>query len=40
MKKIGFYLPHLDLQGTGVATYDYALLNEQILSNQSYVFLG
>ena len=38
MKKIAFYLPHLDLQGTGVATYDYAFFNETMLGNKSFIF--
>jgi len=33
--KIAFYLPHLDIQGTGVCYYDYTLYNEKILGNQS-----
>lgn len=33
--KIAFYQPHLDIQGTGVCYYDYALYNEKILGNKS-----
>ena len=36
MKKIGFYLPHLDLLGTGVSCFDYAYHNEKILGNKSF----
>jgi glycosyltransferase involved in cell wall biosynthesis len=36
--KIGFYLPHLDIQGTGVSCFDYAYYNEKILGNKSYFF--
>ena len=35
MKKIGFYLPHLDITGTGVCCFDYAYYNEKILKNKS-----
>ena len=35
--KIAFYQPHLDIQGTGVSYYDYAVFNEKILGNKSYV---
>lgn len=38
MKKIGFYQPHLDIQGTGVSYFDYAFFNEKILNNKSYMF--
>jgi hypothetical protein len=38
MLNIGFYLPHLDIQGTGVSSYDYAYYNEKILGNKSYFF--
>ena len=38
MKKIAFYLPHLDIQGTGVSSFDYAYYNEKILKNKSYFF--
>lgn len=38
MKKIGFYLPHLDILGTGVSCYDYAYYNEKLLGNESYFF--
>jgi len=38
MKKIGFYLPHLDLQGTGVSLYDYAFFNQSLLGNKSIMF--
>ena len=37
MKKIAFYLPHLDIQGTGVSSYDYAHFNQTILGNKSYM---
>lgn len=37
MKKIAFYQPHLDIQGTGVSYYDYAFYNESLLGNKSYV---
>ena len=37
MKKIAFYLPHLDIQGTGVSNYDYAHFNQTILGNKSYM---
>jgi len=33
--KIAFYQPHLDIQGTGVCYYDYAVYNEKILGNKS-----
>ena len=33
--KIAFYLPHLDIQGTGVCYYDYAVYNERLLGNKS-----
>ena len=36
--KIGFYLPHLDIQGTGVSCFDYAFYNEKLLNNKSYFF--
>ena len=36
-KKIAFYLPHLDIQGTGVSNYDYAHFNQTILGNKSYM---
>jgi len=35
--KIAFYQPHLDIQGTGVCYYDYAVFNQQILGNKSVV---
>lgn len=38
MKKIGFYLPHLDILGTGVSCFDYAFFNEKMLGNKSYFF--
>jgi hypothetical protein len=38
MKRIGFYLPHLDLQGTGVSLYDYAFFNQTLLGNKSVMF--
>tara|TARA_R100001082_G_scaffold108659_1_gene84258 strand:- start:583 stop:1545 length:963 start_codon:yes stop_codon:yes gene_type:complete len=37
MKKIAFYQPHLDIQGTGVSNYDYAHFNQVILGNKSYM---
>jgi hypothetical protein len=37
MKKIAFYQPHLDIQGTGVSYFDYATHNETILGNKSYM---
>ena len=37
MKKIAFYQPHLDIQGTGVSNYDYAHFNQTILGNKSYM---
>jgi hypothetical protein len=37
MKKIAFYQPHLDIQGTGVSNYDYAHFNQTILHNKSYM---
>tara|TARA_Y100000310_G_C20641258_1_gene794054 strand:+ start:984 stop:1946 length:963 start_codon:yes stop_codon:yes gene_type:complete len=37
MKKIAFYQPHLDIQGTGVSNYDYAHFNQAILGNKSYM---
>ncbi|NBO99154.1 MAG: hypothetical protein EBU90_03370 [Proteobacteria bacterium] len=38
MKRIGFYQPHLDIQGTGVSYFDYAFYNEKILNNKSIMF--
>lgn len=38
MKRIGFYQPHLDIQGTGVSYFDYAYYNEKILGNKSIMF--
>lgn len=38
VKTIGFYLPHLDERGTGVAYYEYAYFNEKILGNKSIMF--
>jgi len=38
MKTIGFYQPHLDIQGTGVSYFDYAYHNEKILGNKSIMF--
>ena len=38
MKRIGFYQPHLDIQGTGVSYFDYAYYNEKILKNKSIMF--
>lgn len=38
MKTIGFYQPHLDIQGTGVSYFDYAYYNEKILGNKSIMF--
>jgi len=37
MKKIAFYQPHLDIQGTGVSNYDYAHFNQTLLGNISYM---
>ena len=37
MKKIAFYQPHLDIQGTGVSNYDYAHFNQTVLGNKSYM---
>ena len=37
MKKIGFYLPHLDITGTGVCCFDYAYYNEKLIGNKSIV---
>jgi len=37
MKKIAFYQPHLDIQGTGVSNYDYAHFNQTILGNKSFM---
>jgi hypothetical protein len=37
MKRIAFYQPHLDLQGTGVSNYDYAYFNQTILGNKSFM---
>ena len=37
MKKIAFYQPHLDIQGTGVSNYDYAHFNQVVLGNKSYM---
>jgi hypothetical protein len=37
MKKIAFYSNQLCIRGTTVALYDYALYNEQILGNKSYI---
>jgi hypothetical protein len=36
--RIGFYLPHLDIQGTGVSCFDYAFYNEKLLNNESFFF--
>lgn len=38
MKTIGFYQPHLDIQGTGVSYFDYAFYNEKLLGNRSIMF--
>lgn len=35
--KIGFYLPHIDIQGTGVSLFDYCKFNQEILGNESYM---
>jgi hypothetical protein len=35
--KIAFFSPHLCIQGTTVALYDYAHYNENILGNESYI---
>jgi hypothetical protein len=37
MKKIAFYLPHIDIQGTGVSLFDYCNFNQTILGNKSYM---
>ena len=37
MKKIAFYQPHLDIQGTGVSNYDFAHFNQTLLGNKSYM---
>jgi hypothetical protein len=37
MKKIAFYSNQLCIRGTTVALYDYALYNEKILGNKSYI---
>jgi hypothetical protein len=37
MKKIAFYSNQLCIRGTVVALYDYALYNEKILGNKSYI---
>lgn len=37
MKKIAFYSNQLCLRGTSVAMYDYALYNEKILGNKSFI---
>lgn len=36
-KKIGFFVPHLNVRGTEVAIFDYADFNETILGNESYI---
>lgn len=36
-RKVGFFLPHLNVRGTDVALYDYAHYNETILGNTSYI---
>jgi len=36
-KTIAFYQPHLDIQGTGVANYEYAYFNQTLLGNKSYM---
>lgn len=36
-RTIAFYQPHLDIRGTGVSYFDYAMYNESILGNISYV---
>jgi hypothetical protein len=35
--KIAFYLPHIDIQGTGVSLFDYCNFNQTILGNESYM---
>lgn len=37
--KIAFFLRHLSLRGTEISIYDYADCNENILGNQSYIFM-
>ena len=37
MTKIGFYANNLTERGTGVATFDYATLNQDVLGNESVV---
>jgi len=36
-KKIAFYQPHIDIQGTGVAYFDFAHFNQEILGNKSFM---
>lgn len=36
--RIGFYQPHLDERGTGVAYFEYAYFNQKILGNESFMF--
>ena len=37
MKKIAFYQPHLDIQGTGVSCFEYAYYNQTLLGNKSFM---
>jgi hypothetical protein len=34
---IAFYLPHIDIQGTGVSLFDYCKFNQEILGNKSFM---
>jgi len=38
MKTVGFYQPHIDIQGTGVSYFEYAYFNQEILKNKSVMF--
>lgn len=33
--KIGFYMPHIDIQGTGVSVFEYCFFNKSLLGNES-----
>jgi hypothetical protein len=37
MKVVGFHSNELNIRGTNVALYDYALYNEELLGNKSYI---
>jgi len=39
-KKIAFFSPHLDVRGTCVSLYDYALNNQTILGNESVIVIN